>query len=46
MTILKTILKVVAAIGLIGGGLVLGGTALTAKKIDQAGDQLQNKIYH
>lgn len=41
-----TILKLLAAIGLIGGGLVLGGTVLTAKKIDQVGEQLQAEIYH
>lgn len=45
MTILKTVFKVIVATTLVLGGLLIGGTVFTAKKIDQAGDALEDKIH-
>jgi hypothetical protein len=41
-----TFFKILAAIGLMVSGLLLGLTVLTAKKVDQVGDRLQAKLYH
>ncbi|WP_162894206.1 hypothetical protein [Companilactobacillus musae] len=41
----KSILKFMAISTLIVGGVLVGGTILTAKGIDNVGDKLQNKIH-
>ena len=45
MEIIKGAFKVMVASTLIVGGLLVGGTVFAAKKIDQTGDKLQDKLY-
>lgn len=45
MNILKMIFKVLVASILVIGGVLLGGTIFTAKKIDEAGDVLEEKLH-
>ncbi|CAH0419467.1 hypothetical protein [Periweissella ghanensis] len=44
--ILKAIFKLVAALTLVISGIFIGGTIFTAKKIDAAGDKLQETIHN
>ncbi|WP_099974950.1 MULTISPECIES: hypothetical protein [Lactobacillaceae] len=45
MDILKTTFKVLAVSTLVVGGVLIGGTILAAKGIDEAGDKLQEKLH-
>lgn len=45
MKILKSIFKFMLVSTMIVGGFLVGGTVFAAKKIDETGDKLQDKIY-
>ncbi|WP_169790824.1 hypothetical protein [Companilactobacillus kimchiensis] len=45
MEIIKNVFKFMMVSTLIVGGFLVGGTVFAAKKIDQSGDKLQDKIY-
>lgn len=44
MDMLKTFFKIVLGVTLLLGGVLIGGTIFTAKKIDSAADKLQEKF--
>lgn len=45
MDVLKNVFKFMIASTLIVGGVLIGGTVLTAKKVDGIGDTLQQKLH-
>ncbi|CAJ1183224.1 hypothetical protein [Companilactobacillus paralimentarius] len=45
MDTVKSIFKFMAISTLIVGGVLVGGTILTAKGIDKAGDKIQAKLH-
>lgn len=45
MDVLKNVFKFMIASTLIVGGVLIGGTVLTAKKVDSIGDTLQQKLH-
>ncbi len=44
MDVLKNVFKFMIASTLIVGGILIGGTFLAAKKVDDIGDKLQQKL--
>lgn len=45
MDVLKNVFKFMAVSTLIVGGVLIGGTVVAAKGIDNIGDKLQKKIH-
>lgn len=45
MNLIKGLFKLVLAVGLVVGGVLVGGTIFASKKIDDLGDKLQDKIH-
>ena len=45
MDVLKSVFKFTIASTLIVGGVLIGGTVLVAKKVDDIGDTLQQKLH-
>lgn len=45
MDVLKNVFKFMIASTLIVGGILIGGTVLAAKKVDDIGDNLQQKSH-
>lgn len=45
MDILKSTFKFMVASTLIVGGVLIGGTVLASKKIDEFGDELRHKLH-
>lgn len=45
MDVLKNVFKFMIASTFIVGGILIGGTVLAAKKVDDIGDNLQQKLH-